>query len=149
MNELLSSVTYHCAAVVHVVHVSVRVGAEVEAGSDSGERSSARQSESAVDGFLFKFHLIGVRFRRHALVKRRYGCCEPLQFILNVHFLVSISRRNYEIIIRMGKANGGLRMLKMQPEFTCDSSLSRNLRRFLLRAYLHPLKNMLHEQPNE
>ena len=55
-------------------------------------------------------------------------------------------------MIEMRIGQGGCADVRMKrcAEFTWDSSLRRNLRRFLLlRAYLHPLKNMLHEQPNE
>ena len=78
---------YDGAAAAHVVGVAVGVGAEIEAGGDSGERSSGGQSQPAVDGLRLEFDLVGVGFRRHPLVERRYGRCEALQFVLHIRFL--------------------------------------------------------------
>ena len=50
-------ITYHCAAVVHVVLIFVGVRAEVNHSSDAGERPTRLGTKTALQGFILKLSL--------------------------------------------------------------------------------------------
>lgn len=86
-NDSRKRAVYHCAAVGDVVEIAMSVSAIIKTGSDPRKGPPGRQAEPAIGSHSLELHLIGVRFRRHPLVQRRYGGGETLQTLLNFRFL--------------------------------------------------------------